>query len=261
MSSKSLAEVANYRPLSACGIEELAAHQINATPSPGVLFARKQEHEEKDAARLAILDLLGPDEFPKGLSVLSMPSVQWKFERKLFGRREGDWLRKKGPHRTYLTCIENDRPIYHAALMQMPGVYQLKHGNSIVQMLPATSFAERVVRNRWVGRFFFANVDDLMRDHDGEHQYDVAWLDYTGPLTIERLALIDEFFRKGVRSILVVTALKARWNRDTSDAIERAGGHSAWFLKTIPGALLHEINYQDGGSPMAQFAMRKTEAA
>ena len=60
-----------------------------------------------------------------------------------------------------------------------------------------------------------------------------------------------------VRQVLVVTALKARWNRETSDAIGRAGSHGAWMRKQLPGDVLHDIEYQDGASPMAQIALRR----
>src|SRR5580658_3991911 len=160
MTSKSIGEVANYKPISQCGLEEIAMQQINMKPSGGILFARKTEREEKDRARQKILDLFSGSHRYKGLSILTMPGLDWKFERKLLGKREGDWMHKKGPHRTYLTCVENDRSIYHAALLRMPGLQQK---DSVNVCLPPTPFCEKSVRNRWIGRFFFANVDDLMQ--------------------------------------------------------------------------------------------------
>jgi hypothetical protein len=253
---KTIAQVAEYRSLRACGIEELAVHQTTATPSGGVLFARKQDRTNKDAAREQVLDLFGGDRWPKSLSILTMPGVDWKFERKLLGRREGNWYCKPAPHRTYLTAIENDRSIYHAAVLLMPGI---THGNtSVTQVLEGTKFAERAVRNRWVQRYFFGNVDDLMRMHDAAHQYDAAWLDYTGPMSVDRLRAIKQFFNVGIRHTLVLTVLRARWNRETSEAIDRAGGHTVWLLRALPGYVLHDIEYQDGnGSPMAQVAVQK----
>lgn len=256
MSSLSIDQVANYRPLSRCGIEELAAHTITATPSGGILFARKREHDEKDKARLAILDLLSPENHPGHLRILTMPGVDWKFERKLFGLREGDWFKKQMPQRTSVTCIENDRSIYHAALLRMPG---LQHRGARTEVLPPKVYAERSVRTRWISHFSFGNVDDLMRIYanPAERPYDCVWLDYTGPLTVDRLRLIRTFYQFAVRGTLIVTALRARWNRDTSDAITRMGGHSRWFTTAVDGDVLHDIDYQDGGSPMAQIAIRK----
>lgn len=251
--TKSLREVTYPKPLRECGIEELAVHQMTATPSGGVMFARKQAHVEKDQARRMILDLLTPRHFPKGLAVLSMPGLEWKFELGLLGLREGNWRSRAQPHRTYLTCIENDRSIFHAALMQMPGLH---HEKSAVHVLPPTPFAERAVRNRWIGRFFFGNVDGMMQ-LNGAHSFDAAWLDYTGPMTVERLAIIQRFFTNNIRSVLAVTSLKARWNRAADAAVNKAGGYSTWIVKALGGRLLHELEYQDGVSPMAQICVRK----
>lgn len=261
MTSRSLHEIAAPRPLSRCGLEELAVHQITAAPSGGIMFARKQERGEKDEARRHIIDLLGDIEAFPTLSILTLPGLEWKFENKLLGRREGNWAgeARPGPARTTFTCIENDRSIYHAAVTKMPGMrpWRNRHDrrNPLIRVLPATSFAERAVSNQWVDRFYFGNVDDLMRSDD--RVFDAAWLDYTGPLSIDRLALIRRFFAARVRRVLVVTALRARWNRETSDVITAAGGHSAWFLRGMSAEVLHDINYQDGPSPMAQIAVSK----
>ncbi len=264
MTSKSLEEVAAYRPLTRCGLEELAVHQITATPSGGVLFARKKERGEKDEARRYIVDLLGDKEAFPTLSMLTMPGLDWRFENKLLGRREGNWYGGKATSAacTKLTCIENDRSIYHAAMLQMPGMKNWKNRwrqtNPVINVKPGTKFAERDIGNPWIEDYYFGNVDDLMATPP--KQFDAAWLDYTGPLSIERLALIQRFFQSSVNGVLVVTALRARYNVKTSAAIIRAGSYSDWFWQSMPGVKLHEINYQDGVSPMAQFAVMKSES-
>ena len=68
---------------------------------------------------------------------------------------------------------------------------------------------------------------------------------------------LDAFDALVAEANRVVTALKARWNRETSDAIGRAGSHGAWMRKQLPGDVLHDIEYQDGASPMAQIALRR----
>lgn len=255
MGSLTIGQVATYRPLRKCGLEELAIHQISATPSGGVLFARKTEREQKDIARKMVLDLVSRERHPDNLSVLTMPGLNWSFERKLLGRREKDWQRLVSPLRTQITAIENDRMIYHAALMSMPGMQQAKAvGNSPITVLPATAFSERGVANSWV-EYHFGNIDNFMAE-PGE-MFDVAWLDYTGPLSIERLAIIKKFFAARVRHTLIITHLKARWNVDTSAAISRAGGANAWVKKHIAGRIEHDHEYQDGASPMAQIAITK----
>lgn len=239
-----------YKPLSRCNIEELAAIQ-QVRPSGGVLFARNPDREQKDAARQHIIDLFTGDAHPEPLSILTMPGLDWRFERKLLGKREGDWMRKAGPQRTRITAIENDRFIYYSAAHKMPGTDTKR---PLVVHLEREPFAERTIKTKFVSKFHFANVDDLMAETT--EQWDAAWLDYTGPLTVERMRLISQFYERSVRQTLVLTVLKARYNRDTSNAIERAGNHSEWVRKHLPGTVLHDIEYFDT-SPMAQIAVRK----
>lgn len=246
---RSIGQVATYKPLYRCDIEELAAMQITR-PSGGMMFARNPNRAEKDAARKLILDLFAFDAWPSSLSILTMPGLDWRFERKLLGKREGDWMSKAGPSRTRITACENDRYIYYSATHKMPGLHTKR---ALTRSVPAPSFAERTMRTKFIGAFHFANVDDLMEETT--ETWDAVWLDYTGPLTTPRLKLLANFYHTSVRSTLIVTALKARWNRETSDAIERAGGHSAWLTRHLPGDVLHDVEYFDT-SPMAQFAVR-----
>lgn len=246
----SIGWVTAYKPLYRCNIEELAAIQ-HVRPSGGMLFARNPDREQKDAARQKILDLFAPAARPEALSILTMPGLDWRFERKLLGKREGDWMRKAGPHRTRITAVENDRFIYYSAVHHMPGLHTRR---ALTWNVPPASFAERTVRTKFISKFHFANVDDLMIETP--ESWDAAWLDYTGPLTIERLKLIARFYETSIYSTLIITSLKARYNRETSIAIERAGGHSEWVRRAIPGEVLHDIEYFDT-SPMAQIAIRK----
>lgn len=250
---RTISQVATYKPLRQCNVEELAAMQITR-PSGGVLFARNPDREEKDAARQLILDLFTRDARPEHLRILTMPGLDWRFERKLLGKREGDWMRHAGASNTRITAIENDRYIYYAAVHKMPGLHTKR---ALTTILKAAPFAEQTVKTKFVGAFHFANIDDLMAETT--EAWDAAWLDYTGPLTVERMKLIAQFFERSVRGTLVVTALKARHNRETSNAIERAGGHSEWVRKHLPGTVLHDIEYFDT-SPMAQIAVRKAAA-
>lgn len=250
MSSLSLGQVATYKPLSRCNIEELAAMQHVNRPSGGMLFARNPDREAKDEARKKILDLLTPDAWSDQLRILTMPGLDWRFERKLLGKREGNWMRKSGPQRTTITGVENDRFIYYSAATTMPGLHTKR---ALTRMLPTPSFAERAMRTKFIQGFHFANIDDLMAETT--ERFDVAWLDYTGPMSVERLKLIAGFYQRSIRSTLIVTVLKARYNKLTSEAVLRAGGHSEWLRKHLSGEVLHDIEYFDT-SPMAQFAVR-----
>lgn len=248
-----IGQVAYRKPLRLCNMEELAAHQRGTQARSGVLFARNTDREQKDDARQRILDLFDPSVWPRNLSILTMPGLDWRFERKLLGSREVGWMRKfERPKRTFITSIENDRAIYYSAVAEMPGGETL---NPLTKICNPPSFAEQSVKTKFIrGQFFFANVDDLMRETAWE--FDAVWLDYTGPMSKDRMRLIEQFYHRSVRHTLVVTVLKARWNRETSAAIKRAGGHSEWLRKHLPGEVLHDIEYFDT-SPMAQFAVRK----
>lgn len=246
----SLGQVATYKPLYRCDIEELAAIQ-QVRPSGGMLFARNPDRAEKDAARGRILGLFSAKKWPQPLNILTMPGLDWRFERKLLGNREGDWMHQEAPRSTRITAVENDRYIYYSAVHKMPG---LRSPAALASLLKPDTFAERTVRTKYISAFHFANVDDLMAETT--ETWDAAWLDYTGPLTVERLKLIARFFEYSVRDTIIITALKARYNRDTSLAIDRAGGHSEWLRRHLPGDVLHDIEYFDT-SPMAQIAVRK----
>lgn len=247
-------EFSRYKPLYRCDVEELAAIQ-QVRPSGGMLFARNPDREQKDAARQQIIDLFTIDAHPDTLSILTMPGLDWRFERKLLGKREGDWMRKAGPQKTRITSIENDRFIYYSAAHQIPGINTKR---ALTVHLTPEPFAERTIKTKFITKFHFANVDDLMAETT--EGWDAAWLDYTGPLTVERLKLIAAFYERSIRGTLIVTALKARYNKDTAAAILRAGGHSEWVRKHLPGEVLHDIEYFDT-SPMAQIAVRKAVAA
>lgn len=247
------------RPLSKCGIEELAVEAIRAQSRGGIAFARKPYAEQKNVARGLVLQLFA--ELPGGAWVLTMPGATWQFERSLLTLREGNWRGPgaSGPHRTRISACESDRLIYHAAMLNMPGLDCTFR--SRMRVLSGTPWgAERRVANDWICRFYFANIFDLMRSRQGKHPYQATWLDLTGPLSIDRLAQIKQFFRSSIEAVLVVTALKARWNGETAAAILRAGGYSKWIRQAFKGyRIQHFIEYQDGPSPMAQIAISKAK--
>lgn len=256
---KSIGQVANHKPLREYDMEELAARQWAIKPSGGVLFARGKDRVHKDDARQLVQHLVTPAPDPDfrarraeqpSLHILSMPGVHWRFERKILGKREGDWQRRMiVPEHTMITAVENDRAIYYVAAANMPGLQTVRSKAAILKPPP---FAERVIKTRFA-EFLFCNVDDLMQGT--EKTFDVAWLDYTGPLTTERLKIIKNFYNSRVRDILIVTALKSRWNRRTTVEIAKFGSHSAWLKHHLCGDVLHDIEYSDK-SPMAQFAVR-----
>jgi hypothetical protein len=250
--SKGIGEVANYKPLARCGMEELAARQRSITPSGGVLFARNTDREEKAAARQLVLDLFHPDRWGPSLRILTMPSVHWRFERKLLAMRQPGWMRDAKPRGTYFTGVENDRSIFFAAVAQMPGLHTPRA--VVKQVKNNYPFAEMGIKTNY-GSFFFANVDDFVT-HEWDGGWEAAWLDFTGPLTAVRLRKIKRFYERHVSGVLIVTALKARWHKDDSEAIKKAGGHTEWVRRYLDGEVLHDLEYCDT-APMVQVALRK----
>lgn len=264
MSLLTLDQIGKPRALRECSIEELAVHQITAKVSGGVAFARTRERGEKDEARRYIVELVEDKQRFPTLRMLTMPGVDWRFENKVLGRREGNWIeaQEQTPQCTHLVCAENDRSLYHAAITRMPGVMRSDWANArrvksnlTIRSLGPTPFAERTVSNKWLEAFYFANVDDLMWQDTSV--FDAAWLDYTGPLSVNRMAIIKQFFAHSVRDLLVITALKARWNTPTVQAIDKAGSYAEWVLRSVPGVVEHYREYQDTASPMVQIAIRK----
>jgi hypothetical protein len=152
---------------------------------------------------------------PNRLHLLTLPGAEWQFERQLLIVRP----------QTYFTGVENNRAIYLAAAAKKP-----KHSNIL-----------------------FGDIDDLMSTTD--NAWDAAWIDYNGPLTNKRLAIIRRFYQGFIRSTLIITALKSRWSLDTGTSIDRAGGHSQWLKSYLDGDVLHDLEYLDT-TPMVQFAIR-----
>ena len=206
-----------YKPLSRCNLEELAAQQAmnlrTGRAYGGSAFARKGECVEKDKARQAVFDLIGPQHY----SFLTMPGINWLFESQLIKSRCPEWRALEQGFGYHLTCVENDRFIYYSATTKMPG-----NKTSTIHTLPRPLYAERDQANGFIQRYTFCNVDDMLQTDEA---YNFVWLDYTGPLSVERMRVIKAFFESSTQlDVLVITSLKARWNRATSDTITRNGG-------------------------------------
>jgi len=242
----------NYKPNMPWGLDELtSSRQLERGTEGGVLFARKGDGDEKASARQLVLNIFH-QRMKSRLQMLTMPGVNWKFERKLFGIREGDWMNKPNPQRTYFITAENNRAIFSASLHKIPGMHR-----SIIKETKPKPFAEIGFKSSFASHYF-CNVDDLMAyDKWREGKFTAAWLDYTGPLNTERLDIIKRFYDRHLRrGILIVTALKARWNMATVNAIDNAGGYFEWLQQHLDGDVLHNIEYMDT-SPMAQFAVAR----
>lgn len=100
-----------------------------------------------------------------------------------------------------------------------PALYELNGPtNGLLKRTKPKSFAEMGVKTRY-GSYFFANIDDLMRADCGQDGWDAAWWDYTGQTTLKQMDLIKWFYEEYVSNVLILTTMKSRWHRSTSDAI------------------------------------------
>ena len=240
----------------AMSIEELAGRQIAMNNrrklQGGVAFARKVNTAEKNIARAQVLRLFKTKRWPRGLSILTMPGLYWTFEHRLLSAREGNWRGRIQPARsTHITAVEIDPGIYAAAMASMP----CKPSTALVTHLKSPMWTGHATGSDAVRRYYNCDVFALMRHN--EKPFGAAWLDFTGPMSPARLEDIREFYKKWVEGILVVTFLAARHGGDATLEIEESTGIQKWLAEYLPGKCLHFLRYQDGASPMAQYAVKK----
>jgi hypothetical protein len=267
-------------PLAAMTMDELAswAACLNKA-TPGMNYARKTDYSEKEKARIAVLRLFTKDEWFKGLSILTMPGINWGFERMLLLMRErrkralGD--NGKRPERTYIASIERDEAIYRASMNWIPG------GKESLCQLPETDGKPLSIRTYAIARYHRISFEDFV-DASWTLPYDAAWLDFNGPITSQRMGKIARFWHDKVRWRMVLTWMNARYDAEAIKQIgevsERSGmGQSLEDSQNvllgpkgvnvfgwIEGLLgrkssirvLHRISYRDT-SPMLQLAVEK----
>lgn len=213
----------------------------------GVAYARGM-HVEKSTARRAVRGLFTRQMWPKSLSILTMPGLDWTFEDALLRSREGnfyDHRGERGPRRTFITAIERTEAIYRAAVKKMPGLL-----NGLKQK-ESPPYATASLKTPQIMRFHRCEFERLA-DHyvkHREHGFDAAWLDFTGPLTNDLMDLMTVFFHAAIRWRLVVTSLAARWPAGTRDAFR-------WH--PYPANRLWTMTYADN-SPMVQVAFEHKE--
>jgi hypothetical protein len=174
----------------------------------------------------------------------------------LLGAREPGWMRRPQARRTFFTGVENDRAIYYAAVGQMPGLHT---PGAVLKRTKPKSFAEMGIKTRY-GAYYFANIDDLMQQENcwKKDGWDAVWLDLTGQITLKQMRIIEQFYKKYVRHILIVTTMHGRWHTATNNAIIAAGGYSNFLRAHLPGEVLHDLEYHDT-TTMSQFAVRKPQ--
>jgi hypothetical protein len=227
----------------------LAADRINLgyyRTDTGIRYARRKTTVSKAAARNAALSAFGASRFPGNLSILTMPSLNWAFERALINNREHGRGRLR-PRRTFVTAIERSHVAYKGALLKIPG-----HRSGIVNLPPAP-YARQTCRSFTIARFHLCDLRELALGLDGEWRYHGAWIDLSGPVTASVLTALVNLWETQIRSVLVLTSLRARWPRPINGMVREAGGLSAFLQEHIAGSVLHDFDYADG-TPMHQIA-------
>ncbi len=224
---------------------------------PGLRYARRIEQTEKSIARNRILSLFSPKRWPGNLNILTMPALDWTFERALLAGRERSYSQKI--RRTYLTSVESSPAIWTAALRNIPG-----GDTSLTLALPRPSFAKQVARTHIIGRFFQCTIEDLALQQT-DREYDAAWIDLTGPLTDRRVAALAALWDR-TNCYLIVTSLRARWTGQLrTDLAAHGGDLGELLMERLPGAVAaSQYTYADR-SPMHQVVLarylRRTDAS
>ena len=226
---------------------ELAVRVVaRTTQSSGVMYARRSATENKDRARNAVLRLFSPKMYPKGLSILTMPSMFWLFERGLLGMRERG---HKRPKRTYICAIERDEAIYRAAIQWMPGAAE-----SLAQ-LTSPPYASHSMRTYQITRYHKCEIEGMARYE--EAPFDAAWMDFNGQITTQRLELISRFWRTRIKRHLVITSRNNRYDANAVASIKEAGSVLNWVAPKIEGSrIIQYFEYKDS-SPMIQMAFER----
>lgn len=235
---------------------DVLAGVVRANPdTPGVNFARKvaahhSQRLEKDAARGAVVGRLTRRIYPKSLSILTMPGVEWRFEKALLRNRESAASKREGnPRRTYITSIEREPAIYAASLRNIPGAeLGLRH-------LPE-DFATSVttLRTPLISRYHCLAFEDFVPVN--RRNFAAAWLDFTGPLTDRLIAAINGF-APFVRQLLVITVLDARQSRSVSNRILSSGGTEALLSSLCPDFAVADAHQYSDGVPMLQVRLER----
>jgi hypothetical protein len=235
-------------------MENLAAYvrMKGDDPSPGISFARStlataEKRKGKDDARSVILSRLSRDMHPGKLSILTLPGVTWRFEKSLLRIRKENV--NPEPELTQITALEKDAPIYAASLAFIPGRDQ-----GYVHVPGEVRCSAGSITTSKIHRYHCASFEDFA--HEDETEYDAAWLDFTGPVSRTILPAIKALWPR-VRDRLVVTSLKARWHRDVSASVTRAGGVTPLLNKMLPGSKVEKsIEYFDT-VPMVQSHLQR----
>jgi hypothetical protein len=234
---------------------EALANRLNLHPRSldgGVRFNRRARTTNKMYARHQVeSQVLRCRPRRERLSVLTMPSLGWQFERNLIRNREhGKGVQR--PRYTFITAVERSPYIYQAGLSTMPGVEQ-----SLNLAIPVPPFASSACKTHQIQRYFRCELADIAHHQAAtDHWWDAAWIDLTGPLSFEHLDTLMTLWTR-IRSVLVVTSLRGRWTTEFGAALTEAGSIADLLMDDLPGSIaVSDFEYADT-SPMSQVSLRR----
>jgi hypothetical protein len=241
--------MAHWREKAAVDFDEQAGNlmlRLNR-PSAGVQFARHKAHK-KDAKRKARNRILRwmtswgcPGRLP--LRMFSMPGMYWSFEHCLLGvPRIG--MRPNFSGRLDITAIERERSVYLASLRYMPGT-----ANGIDARNAAIS-TDKVLA--------FHRVDFYEFIEDNAHHFDLAWVDFNGQMTDNKLLALKKFW-ESIDWLLVITVLDARQENNVTALTNSHGSMGAWLAKELGNCkLCDEFDYAEDVA-MKQMIFQKRQ--
>ncbi len=222
---------------------------------PGIAWARlmrESNRPKKDAAREAVLDLLSVGQFPN-LKILTFPASDWLFEHALFARRGEPTDR--GSRTTQVWAMERDVAVFRAACHNIP-VGRLGGKRGAVRHLEPPPFASANVQTAKVGCFLCCGFEDFaLAGTLG--CFNAAWLDFNGQLTQRRLDAIEYFWKRQVRSLLVVTLLELHQSDWMRGRISNHGGTEHLLASRLSGAEIESVSRYSDGAPMVQIVLRR----
>ncbi len=223
---------------------------------PGIAWARlmrEANRPEKDAAREAVLSVMGVDRFPN-LKVLTFPASEWRFEHALLamrGERED-----RGPRRTLIHSIERDIAVYRAACHNIPRSRSATRNAEEIRTPECPAFASAHVQTARVGAFYCCEFEDYAAA-SCQAYFHAAWLDFNGQLTQRRLSAVESFWNRQVYSLLVVTVLELHQSDWMRARINSHGGTEHLLAACLPGALIESVTRYNDSAPMAQIVLRR----
>lgn len=226
--------------------------------SDGVRYVRA-DHPSKRWARRQMTLAFGPKRFPRMATLLTFPSIHWRFEEALIQSRYGF----DAP--TNIVAIERDETVYRAALLHIPGRRSYKG----LRQCPCPEYASSAIKTNLVRRYLRCTFEDLalspngprnvLADPTSPYAFTGAWLDFTGPLTVRRAQAVEAFvqasgapwFRLGL------TYMDARWDTPTqrlfgTDRAERTLRILTW-LESFGAHVQSALTYQGSSAPMVQL--------